>query len=85
MFHLLYFSILLWLGIYSVLCTNTHKTDVSLGSLILGGIPDGYSVALRVASEEEQKLDKGFNDEELDINLGCHQVYPWCISTLPLW
>jgi len=85
MFDLLYFSVLLWLGIYSVLCTNTQKTDISPGSLISGGIPEGYSVALRVASEEEQKLDKGFNDEELDINLGCHQVYPWCISTLPQW
>lgn len=30
-----------------------------------------------VASEEEQKLNKVFNGEELDINLRCHQVYPW--------
>ena len=53
--------------------------------LNLGGIPEGYSVALWVASEEEQKSYKGFNGEELNINLGCHQVYPWCFSTLPQW
>ena len=44
--------------------------------LSLGGIPEGYSVAPQVASEEEQKSGKGFNGEELDSNLGYHQVYP---------
>ena len=28
---------------------------------------------------------QGFNGEELDNSLGCHQVYPWCISTLTQW
>ena len=31
------------------------------------------------------KSNQGFNGEDLDINLGCHQVYPWCISTTPGW
>ena len=62
-----------------------QQMGVFSGNLSLGGILEGYSVAPQVASEEEQKSDKGFNDEELDINLVCHQVYPWCISTLPQW
>ena len=62
-----------------------QQMDVFSGSLSLGGILEGYSVAPQVASEEEQKSDKRFNGEELDINLICHQVYPWCISTLPWW
>ena len=46
----------------------------------LGGILEGYSVARQVASEKEKKKSgKGFNGEELDFNLGCHQVYP-CAS-----
>ena len=56
-----------------------------IGLLSLGGIPEGYFAALWVASEEEWKSDTGFNGKELNINLGCHQVYPWCISTLPRW
>ena len=31
------------------------------------------------------KSNQGFNGEDLDINLGCLQVYPWCISTTPGW
>ena len=48
----------------------------SPSGLSLGGIPEGYSIALWVASEEKQKSDKGFNGKEPNINLGCHQVYP---------
>ena len=44
-----------------------------------------HSVALWVASEEEGKSNQGLKWEELDINLGCHQVYPWCISTPLQW
>lgn len=54
-------------------------------SLSMGGIPEGYSPSLRVTPEEEQKSSQGCNGEELDITLGCHHVYPWCISTQPQW
>ena len=57
--------------------------DTSPSSPSFGGILEGYSVVLWVASEEEQKSDKGLDGEELDINLGCHRIYPWCTSTLP--
>ena len=67
------------------MCTGPQKMDTSPSSLSLGGILEGYSVVLQVASEKEQKSDKGLDGEELDINLGCHWVYPWCISTLPWW
>ena len=39
----------------------------------------------QVASEEKGKSDKCLGGRELKINLGCHQVYPWCISTPPPW
>ena len=38
-------------------------------------------IAPWVASE----AGKGSNGEDLDSSLGCHQVYPWCISTSPVW
>lgn len=62
-----------------------QQIEVFSGSLSLGGILEGYSVAPQVASKGEQKSDKGFNGEELDISLVWHKVYPWCISTLPQW
>lgn len=71
--------------IYSGLCTGMQQIEVFSGSLSLGGILEGYSVAPQVASKGEQKSDKGFNGEELDISLVWHKVYPWCISTLPQW
>ena len=40
-------------------------------------LSEGYSVAPWVTSEEEQKSGKGLNGEQLDISLGCHQVYSW--------
>ena len=67
------------------MCPDTHDMDASPTGTSLGSIQKGYSVALWVASEEEQKSDKGLNGEELDISLGCHQVYPCFISTLPWW
>jgi len=57
--------------------------NLSSSRLSLGGILEGYSVAPWVTSEEEQKSGKGLNGEQLDINLGCHQVYPWFISIPP--
>ena len=57
--------------------------NLSSSHLSLGGILEGYSVAPWVTSEEEQKSGKGLNGEQLDINLGCHQVYPWFISIPP--
>ena len=69
----------------SGMCTGTQKMDTSPSSPSLGVILEGYSAVLQVASEEEQKSDKGLDGEELDITLGCHRVYHWCISTLPCW
>ena len=64
------------------MCTCTRRADASPRSPSLGGILEGHSVARQVASEKEKnkkKSGKGFNGEELDFNLGCHQVYP-CAS-----
>ena len=30
-----------------------------------------------MVSEEKGKSDKGLGGKELEINMGCHQVYPW--------
>ena len=46
--------------------------NVSPSSLSLGGIPEGYSNCTPGGIRGKQ----GFNDENLDISLGCHQVYP---------
>ena len=46
-----------------------QQMGVFSGNLSLGGILEGYSVAPQVASKGEQKSDKGFNGEELDISL----------------
>ena len=55
--------------------------NVSPSSPSLGGILEGYSDCTPGGIRDKQ----GFNGEELDITLGCHQVYPWCISTLSGW
>ena len=73
----MFIPVLLWSGIYSSLCTGTQEMNVSPSSLSLGGIPEGYSDCTLGGIRGKQ----GFNGEELDISLGCHQVYPWCIST----
>ena len=74
-------SALLWSGIYSGLCTGTQVMNVSRSGLSLGGIPESYSDCTSGGIRGNQ----GFNGEELDISLGCHQVYPWCISTPSQW
>ena len=55
--------------------------NISPSGLRLGGIPEGYSDSSPGGIRGKQ----GFNGEELDISLECHQVYPWCISTPPQW
>ena len=78
--------LLLQSGLYSGMCLGTWNTDAFPRSPSLGNIPQGYPAPPWVASEEKgQKPDKVLNGEELDINLGRHQLYPWCISTRPQW
>ena len=77
----MFIAVLLWSGIYSGSCTGTQVTNVSLSGLSLGAIPEGYSDC----TLGDIRGNQGFNGEELDISLGCHQVYPWYISTLPQW
>ena len=48
-------------------------------------ILEDYSALPRLALQKKGKSSQGVNGEELDINLGCHQVYPWCITTPPQW
>lgn len=73
--------VLLWSGIYSGSCTGTQEMNVSPSSLSLGGILEGYSDY----TPGDIRSKQGFNGKELDISLGCHQVYPWYIFTLPQW
>ena len=47
----------------------------------LGGILEGYSDFTLGGIRGKQ----GFNGEELDVSLRCHQVYPWCIPTPAPW
>ena len=39
-------------------------------------ILEDYSALPRLALQKKRKSSQGVNGEELDINLGCHQVYP---------
>ena len=67
-------------------CAQAHGTwMLPLVVLAWETFQESYSVRPWVASEERRKSDKGLNGEELDIGLGCHQVYPWGISTTPRW
>ena len=77
----MFIPVLLWSGIYSGSCTSTQVMNVSPSGLRLGGILEGYSDSTPGGIRGKQ----GFNGEELDISLGCHQVYPWCISTPFQW
>ena len=61
---------------YSGMCTGTWNMDASPRKLAWETSQESYSAPPQVASEEEGKPDKGLNGEELDISLGCHQVYP---------
>ena len=56
-------------------------TNVFRSGLSLGGILEVCSDSTLDGIRGKQ----GFNGEELLISLGCHQVYPWHISTPPLW
>ena len=61
--HLFYVCVgLIVVRKYSGSCTGTQVTNVSPGSLSLGGIPEGYSDSPRVTSEASKV--KG---EELDV------------------
>ena len=51
---------------------SVHE-NVSLSSLGLGGILEGYSDRTPDSIRDKQ----GFNGKELDISQGCHQIYPW--------
>ena len=53
---------------------GTWKTDAFPSSTSLGNFLGNYS----------GKLSKGCGGMELEINLGCHQVYSWYIS-IPPW
>ena len=76
MFLSLYNSLFfLQLGLYSGEFTGMHKMDASPNSPSLGNILENYSDPPRVASEEKGKSNKGLGGKELEINLGCHQVY----------
>lgn len=68
--------LLLWSGICSGVYTGTRKTGVSLAVLAWQSLWKATLLYSSVASEEEWKSGRGFNGGELDINLGCHQVYP---------
>ena len=61
--------------------TGTQVTNVYPSGLSLEGILEGYSDCTPSGIRGKQ----GFHGEELDINLGCHQVYRWCISIPPQW
>ena len=63
--------VLLWSGMYSGLCIGTQETNVSLSALAWEAFWKATLIAPRVAAEKS----KSFNGEELDIRLGCHQVY----------
>ena len=76
----MFIPVLLWSGIYSGSCTGTQVMNVSPSGLSLGAILEGNSDCTPGGIR-----DQGFNGEELDISLRCHQVYPWCISILPRW
>ena len=73
--------VLLWSGMYSGSCTGTQVMNVSPSGLSLGGIPERYSDCTPGVIRGKQ----GFNDEELAVSQGCHQVYPWCIPTPSWW
>ena len=64
---------------------GTRNMDTSPRSPTFGNIPANYSAPPQVASEEMGKPNTGVGGKELDMNLGCRQVYPWCISMPPQW
>ena len=61
---------------------GTWNTDASHSSPSLGNIPGQLLCYTLGGIREEDKSNKDLGGRELEINLGCHQVYPWFISTL---
>ena len=58
---------------YTLRAMYRHSCDECFPSgLSWGGIPEGYSDRTPGGVRGKQ----GFNGEELDVSLGCHQVYP---------
>lgn len=60
----------------------TWNTDASHSSPSLGNIPGQLLYYTLGGIREKDKSNKDLGVKELEINLGCHQVYPSCISTL---
>ena len=63
----------------SEMCTCTRRADFPQESQL--GRHSGRLLCCTPGGirERKKKSGKGFNGEELDFNLGCHQVYP-CAS-----
>ena len=72
-------SFILFRNILKVM--QSKEMNVAPSSVSSGGILEGYSHCTPGDSRGKQD----FNGEEMDISLGSHQVYPWCISTPPWW
>ena len=67
------------------MCTDTCKMDASPSGPSFGNTPGKLLCYPLGGVREKDKSNKGLSGTELKINLGCHQVPPWCISTLPWW
>ena len=67
-------------------CAQAHvRWMLPLGVLAWETFQESYSAPPQVASEEKGTSNKGLGGKELEINLGCHQVYPWYVSTPSQW
>jgi len=67
---------LLQSGLYSEMCSGTHKMDASHSSPALGNIPGKLLCSTPGSIREKDKSNKGLDGKERKIILGCHQVYP---------
>ena len=76
-----HFGLIVVRNILRVMHRHSGDDNVSPNSLSLGGILEGYSYC----TSGGIRVKQGFNSEELDVSQGCHQVYPWCISTPSWW
>ena len=63
------------------MCMGTWKMDVSSSNPSLDNIPEKLLCSTLGGIRGKGKSSKGLGGKELEINLRCHQVYPWCIST----
>ena len=67
-------------------CAQAHgRQMLPLGAVAWEAFRESYTASPQVVSVEKGKSNKGLGGMELEITLGCHQVYSWCISTLPRW